>query len=104
MRKGENIMRFIRYWLDNGYAGCLEEEVEAFPDDTTDHEIREMIEEMVGPYGDDHINGVEGWDWEEGWESEEDEETYYENIDYGWEDISEAEYKEFLGLDDEEDE
>ncbi len=96
-------MRYIKYILDVGYAGCNEEDVMALPDDISDVAIEANLYEALQDYAQSMEHVAEGYDWEEGWENEEDKEYYYENCNYSWEEITEEEYNEFLGIEDEED-
>lgn len=58
-----------------------------------------MYEDLL-IYADGYAHVAEGFSYEDGWESEEDEDSYYENCFYGWVEITKEEYNEFLGIED----
>lgn len=89
-------MRYVKFWGDNGYAGCDWEEFQQVDADTTDEELDTMAGDLAYDYAESYEHVAEGYDMDEGWESEEDEDEYYQNIDYGWKYISEEEYREGL--------
>ncbi len=97
-------MRYIKYHFENGYCGCDEDDVIAFNDDITNDQIDSYLYDDLQEYASGFENVAEGYDYEEGWESAEDEEFYYENCDYSWEEITKEEYKEWLGEDEYEEE
>ena len=90
-------MRYIKYIYENGYCGCDEEDIITFEDGTTDAEINNYLSEGLNDYASEYEHAAAGYDWDEGWESEEDEEAYYENCSYNWTEVTEAEYKEWHG-------
>lgn len=80
---------FVRITYSNGYCGC---------DDTEVIEVESMEDaeayasECVNDYAETYTHVATGWD--EGFESAEEEEMYYENCTYDIEEITEEEYQE----------
>ena len=87
-------MRYIRYHYENGYCGCDDVGVAAYDDGTSDYEIDCNLCDNLVVYGEEFENGAEGFDLNSGWESEEAQIRYYENLHFEWEEISESEYLE----------
>lgn len=88
-------MRYIYFTGGNGYCGCDIDEVSVFPDDTTDEELDQYAYEMAIDNAETYEYVATGWD--EGWESEEAEDLYYQDSYCNWVEITEEEYKEMKG-------
>lgn len=88
--------RYIVITLSNGYCGCDKTEYVIFPEGTTDSEIEAYIEDEIVDYAESYSCMATGWEGD--FESEEDEETYYDNINSNWREVTkeEIETEEFL--------
>lgn len=73
---------FIKYWVDIGFCGCDEADVIEFPDDTSEATINREIEELANEYASSWEGDAMLGDWDE-----ESTEFFYENIDWGWEEV-----------------
>jgi len=92
----ENIMaRHIIVTRSNGYCGCDSKEYYVFPEGTSDIEIDEYIAEGMYDYAEQYEYTVRGWDSD--WESEEDEEEYYNNCSFDWHEATEKEKEDYEG-------
>ena len=80
---------FVRINYSNGYCGCDESEVLEVKNI---EEAEAYAAEGIYDYAESYTNVVTGWD--EGFESEEEEEVYYENCTFDIEEITEEEYQE----------
>lgn len=87
--------RYIIVTRSNGYCGCDSTEYYVFPEGTTDNEIDEYIEEGMYDYAESYEYIARGWDND--WESEEDEEYYYNECAFDWYEASEEEIEEHCG-------
>lgn len=87
--------RYIRFIGGNGYCGCDIDEVEVFPDDTTDKELDQCADDMAMENGESFEDVATGWDRD--FESEEEREDYYDGCYCSWHEISEEDYKEMKG-------
>lgn len=85
-------MRYIHFTGGNDYCGCDIDEQEAFPDNVTDYELDEIAENKAIENGESFSHCATGWN--EDFESEEEEEDYYEGCWCEWEEISKEEYEE----------
>lgn len=85
-----SMLLFSRCVSDN------KEDVLAFPNKVNDGDIDKYIFQLSQSHADDNINLLAGWSWDCGWESEEDRESYYNNVNYHWKEIAEKEYKNWL--------
>lgn len=81
---------FVRINYSNGYCGCDESKV--LEVENIDEAEAYAVEDL-DTYADSYSYGAIGWD-EEGFESEEEEEAYYENCTFYIEEITEEEYQE----------
>lgn len=86
-------MKYIKFYGGNGYCDCDFEQYEVYEDKEVNEDFLNDIAEELGM---DNAQSFEyvvtGWD--EDFESEEDREIYYENIEYGWVEITKEEYEE----------
>lgn len=80
---------FVRINYSNGYCGCDESEVLEVENIK---EAEAYAVEGVHDYAESYTYVVTGLD--ESFESEEEEEAYYENCTFDIEEITEEEYKE----------
>lgn len=85
--------RYIIVTRHNGYCGCDSTEYYIFPEETTDSEIDEYIEEGMYDYSESYEYLVTGWG--EDWESEDDREEYYDNCGFDWHEADEEEREEY---------
>lgn len=84
-------MKYFKVTFDNGYAGCDDERYLAMPDEES---VEEYCRYELSDYAEENINGAAGWDWYEGWESDEAEEEYYDGCSWSYEEITKEEYDE----------
>ena len=80
---------FVRINYSNDYCRCDESEVLEVENI---EEAEAYAEENIYEYADSYSYVATGWD--EGFESEEEEEAYYENCTFDIEEITEEEYQE----------
>lgn len=80
---------FVRITYSNGYCGCDETEVLEVENM---EEAEEWASDALNDYAENYAHAATGWDTD--FESEEEEEAYYENCTYEIEEISEEEYQE----------
>ena len=80
---------FVRINYSNGYCDCDESEVLEVENIK---EAKAYAEEAI--YGYAELYTYVATDWDGDFESEEDEETYYENCNFDIEEITEEEYQE----------
>lgn len=87
-------MKYVMFFGNNGYCGTDYEEYVAFEDGVSENEINDMSNEYAYENAETYEYMERGWDSQ--WESEEDEEGYYDNAmtHCGWNYCSEEEYKE----------
>ena len=87
-------MKYVRFYGNNGYCGTDYEEYVAFDDDVSENEIEDISNDYAYENAETYDYMEHGWNSQ--WESEEDEEWYYDNaMGYcGWHYCSEEEYKE----------
>lgn len=85
-------MRYIRITGNNGYYGSDFEEVVKIDDNLTSEDIDFIAEQLTYEYAED--NSYLATNWDEGFETEEEEENYFLNaLDHtNWEEITEEEY------------
>lgn len=86
--------RYIIGTRSNGYCGCDETEYLIFPENTTDSEINAYFDEGMYDYAESCVYGC-ALQWDEDWESEEDEEMYFENCEYEWHEATEEEKEDY---------
>ena len=84
-------MRYIRFEFGTDYCGTDNTEYQALADSVSDNEINEIANDLANENAEQYTYLATGWD--DDWESEEDEASYYEGIWYEWEEISEEEYQ-----------
>lgn len=82
--------RYIRFAGGNGYCGCDFDDLAAFDDDTTDRVIDEYGFELALDNAESLASAATGG---EEFESEEEEQEYFDNCWYEWEEISLEEYE-----------
>lgn len=85
--------RYIVVTRNNNYCECDSEEYYIFPEGTSDSEIDKYIEEGMYDYAESYEYVARGWG--EDWESEEDEEEYYNNCDFYWREATEEERENY---------
>lgn len=88
-------MKYVKFFISNGYCGCDYEEVQCFEDDITDEDIGAICDDLAYANAEDYeYIACGGWDAE--WEDEDDKEMYYEDAySYSsWSYITEEEYNE----------
>lgn len=87
-------MKYVKFYLSNGYAGCDNEQYEQYDDDVDERVIDYDLTERATENGEQYLWCATGW--EEDWESEEDEEFYWQDCleNSSWEYISKEEYEE----------
>ena len=91
--EGNKGMKYVKFFISNGYAGCDYEEVECFDDDITDEEIDNICGDMAYANAEEYEYQARGG-WDEEWEDEDDKALYYEDA-YAyssWSYITEEEY------------
>lgn len=84
-------MEFFKIEYDNGYCGCDQEE---FIQATDEAEAEKTALEGLHDYAETYEHTAEGYDSDDGWEDEDAESTYYENISYSVTKITKEEYLE----------
>ena len=91
-------MKYVRFYGSNGYAGTNYEIYETFDDDTTENIIDDYSKDLAYENAETYEYVARGWD--EDWDSEEEQEEYYEDaLDYcGWEYCLKEEYIENLKI------
>ena len=85
-------MKYIKFYGGNGYCGCDFEQYEVYEDDVTEETLAEIAYDLANDNAQSYEYIVTGWD--EDFESEEEKESYYEDIEYGWEEVTKEEYEE----------
>lgn len=96
-------MRIIKFYFDNGYVGGHIEECFIFENSMSDSAVESSMLEEFNEYCYDYAYLAQGYPWEveDGgyYETEEeaaqDEESYYQDCEYGWEEITIEELKEW---------
>lgn len=88
--------RYIIVTRSNNYCGCDSEECYIFPEGTSDIEIDEYIGEGMYDYAEQYDYVARGWG--EDWESEEDEEAYYNDCSFDWHEATVEEREDYKGL------
>ena len=89
-------MRYVKFSGGNGYCGCDWEEFLAVDDDTTETDLTNTAQQLAYDYAEGYEHVAEGYDYEDGWDSDESEKEYYENVNYTWKWISKEEYERGL--------
>lgn len=85
-------MKYIKFYGGNGYSGCDFEQYEVYEDNITEEALAEIAYDLANDNAQSYEYVVTGWDGE--FESEEEREDYYENIECGWEEVTKEEYEE----------
>lgn len=85
-------MKYIKFYGGNGYCGCDFEQYEAYEDNITEDALAEIAYDLANDNAQSYEYIVTGWD--EDFESEEERENYYEDVEYGWEEVTKEEYEE----------
>lgn len=85
-------MKYVHAYFDNGYYTGVENHYYVFNDDTSEEEIYSTIENDANIYFDDY-NYLD-IDYNNGWDSDIDEDLYYNNCTWNYEYITEEEYNE----------
>ena len=91
--EGNKDMKYVKFFISNGYSGCDYEEVERFDDDITDEELNTICGDLAYGNAEEYeYQARGGWDAE--WEDEDDRELYYEDACAysSWSYITEEEY------------
>lgn len=87
-------MRYIKFSGGTGYCGCGFEEVEEFPDSASDTFLDGLASDKAYDNGESFTYCATGWG--EDFESEQDEQDYYESCYCDWKEISKEEYERIL--------
>lgn len=85
-------MRYIKFFGGNGYCGCDFKDYQVFDDDITDSDLEEIAHDLGMENAESYEYVVTGW--YNDFESQEERDDYYGNIDFGWEEITKEEYEE----------
>lgn len=85
-------MKYIYASFDNGYYTGNENHYYVFNDDISEEEIYKTIKDDANIYFDDY-NYLD-IDYNNGWDSDTDEDRYYDNCTWVYEYITEEEYNE----------
>lgn len=85
---------FFKIEFENGYCGCTDTHYEQF--DTVE-DAEAWAKEGLHDYGESYEHCAAGCDFNDGWESEEAEETYYENLSYNITEMDEDEWHDESG-------
>ena len=86
-------MKYIKFYGGNGYSGCDFEQYEVYEDEDVNEDfLNDFAEELGMDNAQSFEYIVTGWN--ENFESEEEREDYYGNLEYGWEEITKEEYEE----------
>ena len=88
-KEREEKKMFVRINYSNDYCGCNQSEVLEVENI---EEAKVYAEEAIYDYAESYTYVATGWD--EGFESEEEEEAYYDNCTFYIEEITEEEYQE----------
>ena len=88
-------MIYIKYRYENGYPACSEEGVAAYDDGTDIDEIESDLSDGLFEFGTEYEYCADGYSFEDGWENEETQNEYYENLYFYWEEITQEEYDNF---------
>lgn len=86
-------MLYVKCFCENGYCGCDMEDVLTFEEGTSEIEIDECIRDIAIDHAESFEYVATGWGND--FESDEDRDFYYENIDYSWKYITKEEYDNF---------
>lgn len=84
-------MRYIKFEGSAPYCGTDFETVAIFEDDTPDGVINEYADNLAHDNGESYEYLATGWDGE--FESEEDEESYYDDCECSWTEVTKEEYE-----------
>ena len=85
-------MKYIKFSGGNGYCGCEFEEYQAFDDNVSEETLGEIAGDLAQNNAESYEYVATGWD--EDFESEEDRNSYYEDVYCGWEEVTKEEYEE----------
>lgn len=88
-------MAYVKFSGGNGYCGCDFEEYVKFDYDVDEDFLDDCLNDLVHDNAETFSYVATGWDGD--WESEEEEERYYEDCSGSWEIITEEEYGENRG-------
>lgn len=81
---------YFKIEYSNGYCTCDEE---IFIKADSEEQAEEFAEEGLAEYGEQHTNGVQGYDFFNGWDSEEEAANYEEGLSFC---VTEIDREEFL--------
>lgn len=87
-------MQYVKFTGGNGYCGCDFETCEAFEQDMTEEELLGYLDELVRENAESFSHCATGCGGD--FESEEEEEMYYENASGDYEIITKEEYEEMV--------
>lgn len=82
--------RYIVINRQNGYCGCDEEEFLIFPENATNKEIEQYIQEGMCDYADEYLYLIS----DDNILTEEDMELYYSECSFNWRDATETEIED----------
>lgn len=93
-RKVGKMARYIKFYGGTDYCGCDFEKLAMFDDDTLDGVIDSYSYELAQDNAEAFAYIATGWDEDdEGFESKQDEQNYYESCWWDWEEITKEEYE-----------
>ena len=84
--------RYIKFTVSNGYCGCTNEHFEVFEDDMTNEDLDNYGRELARDNAETYAHAATGWD--EDFESEDEEEEYYDNAECTWVELSKEDFEE----------
>lgn len=89
-------MKIVKIVFENGYVANYDNEhIYIMEDDYTDSQLGLIIADDFASFCEDNMLGVQGYDFYNGWESEEDEQDYYDNCTWYPEEITLKELEEW---------
>ena len=89
-------MKIVKVTFENGYVANYDNEYVYIMDDNyTDSQLSLMVADDFAYFCENNVLGVQGYDFYEGWESEEDEQSYYDNCSWFPEEITLEELEEW---------
>ena len=89
-------MRIIKVVFENGYVANYDNEhIYIMNDDYTDSQLGLMLADDFAYFCENNVLGTSGYDFYDGWESEEAEQDYYDSCSWYPEEITLEELKEW---------
>ena len=84
----------VRWYFENGYSGCEQEEMMFYPKGTSTRTIDIDVNEWGHENADSYAYVALGWE-EEDYTEEEYEEYLYDYCNWGWHEVTWEEYVEY---------